>query len=539
MVNRQLELDLVPRKNGKIVDPELISPIELYQIHHHSSSIMSVNQRTSNISSNSNNFSIISNFLYLHLRDISLPSTVAEDDFEFHFSVFDYSLSHHLTEKFVAKVGLNRGDVSNLNLSTVFIDLGTIQASNELYLQIQALRFGKMLIVESKSSKTFSSSATLPSSLNSNTSMARFKRPFGSAIINLSDLIRSEILDKIEMSVKLSTCSNESDFFQIHDMLYKKQSNKLTQLQNSSISLSLKILTGSDSEKLIKDNPLTFKNVSCLTSKKGFPDIIMPGDVRNDLYLVLDSGEFEKGGKSIPKNIEASISLLGSDGLPIKNSISYGSGVEPLSKYNSLVLYHSNNPKWSEIVKISIPLEVFDLKAHLRIEFRHCSTKDNNSNKEKDKNFLGFSFIPLSDEQGTIIKDQSHELYIYKSQDLSEVRNKLNDPSLYLRQAYGPKDYRSNLHHDNFNLIRSSKESVHIRTLLCSTKLTQNGDLLSLLKWRANPETVHEALNKVRRLNGEEVVKFLQDILDALFSMFSTHDGNQTNHSNLVFEGNI
>ena len=36
-------------------------------------------------------------------------------------------------------------------------------------------------------------------------------------------------------------------------------------------------------------------------------------------------------------------------------------------------------------------------------------------------------------------------------------------------------------------------------------------------------------------LSGEEIVKFLQDILDALFAMFSTEDGNSTQHSGLVF----
>ena len=46
---------------------------------------------------------------------------------------------------------------------------------------------------------------------------------------------------------------------------------------------------------------------------------------------------------------------------------------------------------------------------------------------------------------------------------------------------------------------------------------------------------IQEALNRVLRLNGEELVKFLQDVLDALFSMFSTEDGNSTSHSGLVF----
>lgn len=60
-------------------------------------------------------------------------------------------------------------------------------------------------------------------------------------------------------------------------------------------------------------------------------------------------------------------------------------------------------------------------------------------------------------------------------------------------------------------------------------------DLLSLLQWKEHPEKIQDALNRVLRLNGEELVKFLQDVLDALFSMFSTEDGNSTTHSGLVF----
>nr|CAD7269153.1 unnamed protein product [Timema shepardi] len=60
-------------------------------------------------------------------------------------------------------------------------------------------------------------------------------------------------------------------------------------------------------------------------------------------------------------------------------------------------------------------------------------------------------------------------------------------------------------------------------------------DLLSLLQWKEHPDMIQQALDHVLHLGGEELVKFLQDVLDALFSMFSTEDGNSTTHSGLVF----
>ncbi|XP_015795969.1 dedicator of cytokinesis protein 3 isoform X2 [Tetranychus urticae] len=556
--NRLLGLDLVPRIDGQIVDPELISPIELYQIHYESSNGMASSQRASNTSTHSSTFTFVNNFLYLDVRDIVLPLVNFDDNFEISFYLFDYSTSTQLSEKFVVRFPgtnvNNSNGSSNLSdgdhpskgsqFSTVFTDLSNINTTGDVFLLVQVMRIGKMLSVEGKSSKSaFSSSATLPSSLHSTSasgasaaswSNLRFKRPFGSAIQGLSDFLKSETNEKV-FNMKLACTSNECDFYQVHDMLYKKQTNKLTHMTNTSISLVVKFLTGPDSTKIINENSYIFQNVTCLTGKMGFPDVIMPGDVRNDLYLTLESGEFEKGGKSIPKNVEAHTTLYGADAAPIINSISYGCGIDSVTTYTSQVLYHNNNPRWMESIKVLIPLEVCDLKAHIRIEFRHCSTKENQSQREKDKNFLGFCFFPLSDEKGTIIKDGIHELYLYKSNGQSEIRNRLNDPNSYLSLPYGPKDDRE-INHEGNQLTRSSKESVHVRTQLCSTKLTQNTDLLTLLKWRSNPETVQDALMKVHRLNGEEVVKFLQDILDALFSMFSTHDGNQTHHSGLVFK---
>lgn len=54
--------------------------------------------------------------------------------------------------------------------------------------------------------------------------------------------------------------------------------------------------------------------------------------------------------------------------------ISFGSGEPPASEYHSFVLYHNNSPRWSELLKLPIPVDKFR-GSHIRFEFRHCSSK--------------------------------------------------------------------------------------------------------------------------------------------------------------------
>lgn len=45
---------------------------------------------------------------------------------------------------------------------------------------------------------------------------------------------------------------------------------------------------------------------------------LLPGDIRNDLYLTLERGDFERGGKSVQKNIEVTVYVLYADGEILK-----------------------------------------------------------------------------------------------------------------------------------------------------------------------------------------------------------------------------
>jgi len=44
------------------------------------------------------------------------------------------------------------------------------------------------------------------------------------------------------------------------------------------------------------------------------------------------------------------------------------------SEFHSVILYHNNSPRWNETIRLSLPLEAFP-DAHVRLEYRHCSSK--------------------------------------------------------------------------------------------------------------------------------------------------------------------
>ena len=46
--------------------------------------------------------------------------------------------------------------------------------------------------------------------------------------------------------------------------------------------------------------------------------MLIPGDVRNDLYLTVERGDFERGGKSVQKNMEVTVYVVYADGEPLQ-----------------------------------------------------------------------------------------------------------------------------------------------------------------------------------------------------------------------------
>ncbi|XP_068171002.1 dedicator of cytokinesis protein 3 isoform X4 [Antennarius striatus] len=511
--NEHLGLDLVPRKEFETVDEDQISVSELYKMH--LSSRHNVQQTTAQGDANrlrpgEPSRVPVGHHLLVNLKNFTCNS-VGEDT-DIFFSLYDLREGRTISEKFMVRLNKNGGPKNPEKverLCALFTDLSNRDMKRDLYIVSQVIRTGRMLLNDSRKGPP----------------QVQYRRPYGCAVLAMSDVLQtiSELKEEKDFVLKVYTCNNESEWHQIHENIIRRSSTKYTAPSTSyGLIISLQLLRG-DLEQVRREHPLVFSRGVAPTRKMGFPDVIVPGDVRNDLYLTLERGDFERGGKSVQKNVEVTVFVLDAGGGVLQDCISLGSGEPPLQEHRSFVLYHNNSPRWGEVLKLPIPIDRFR-GAHLRFEFRHCSTKDRG-----EKKLFGFSFTPLMRDDGTTLSDQSHELHVYKCDESATF----SSHALYLGLPCCKDDTSCPSAPPGPVFQRSTKETFWISTQLSSTKLTQNVDLLALLKWKAHPDRVLDILGCLRHVSGEEIVKFLQDILDTLFSIL---DDNTEKFGPLVFQ---
>jgi len=457
------------------------------------------------------------------------------EDTELLFTLFDGDKFKPITENYLIK--WNRQGIAPYfnNLRALFTDLSSMDLlRNKIYLVCYVIRIGSMdnKEVDKRVSVTGSVLGKRSSTQSQNSSLASLnellmRRPFGVAALDLTPIIKKaeDFKNDTQLSMPFVSCEKES----LDMTLRKLFNNKDIGKDGSNIWISVELLHG-DLKQIKEEYPhlISVNNMSH-ARKMGFPEVIFPGDVRNDLYVTLVNGEFSKiMGKTVEKNIEVIVSVCNENGDIVRDVISQGGGSQMMSDYRSVIYRHDDKPKWNETFKINVPIEEF-IKCHLKFMFKHRS-----SNESKDKNEKPFamSFVKLQQDNGTTLQQGNHQLVVYKidykKMDSNAQFNYYSLPSQTFELLATPKPSAP-----GFALL--NKDSFTIDINLCSTKLTQDVDLLGLLKWQISPERLDLSLTQLLKVSPEEIVKFLQDILDALFDIL-TQNEDPLKYDDLVFQ---
>lgn len=316
------------------------------------------------------------------------------------------------------------------------------------------------------------------------------RRPFGVAVMDITDIIRGKIDDEEKQhfipvqQIAMETYIRQRQLIMsplitshvigenepLTSVLNKVIAAKEVNHKGQGLWVSLKLLPG-DLTQVQKNFSHLVDRSTAIARKMGFPEIILPGDVRNDIYVTLIHGEFDKGKKKTPKNVEVTMSVYDEEGNPLEKAIHPGAGYEGVSEYKSVVYYQVKQPCWYETVKVSIAIEEV-ARCHIRFTFRHRSSQES---RDKSERAFGVSFVKLMNPDGTTLQDGRHDLVVYKGDN-----KKMEDAKYYLtlpgtKLEMEEKELQASKTLGNFTPTKdSTKDSFQIATLICSTKLTQN-----------------------------------------------------------------
>jgi dedicator of cytokinesis protein 3 len=303
-----------------------------------------------------------------------------------------------------------------------------------------------------------------------------------------------------------------------------------------------------DAKVVIRENPSLLKETP-VTARLGFPDVVFPGDVRNEVYVKLWSGEFSSfttGGSvrrslvsltspaSGPPNVQVTVEARTRNGSVIEGAISSGSGEPPVTQYHSLVFYRNHMPTFGELLKLSLPVKELP-QCHLFFTFRVRSSRDRGpSSKAENERPFAFAYFPLFTNNNAV-QDGSHTLVLYRVDRAGPMT-----PSEYLDAPptlTGANPLTLNIPSSVAKTAVPMKDSLVIRSLLCSTTYTHSKFLLGLLHWEEITDTAELAtcLSKFTFIGEHEIVKFLSDIFDSLFKILSSPRNQGGEIDDLVF----
>ncbi|OCH91820.1 cytoplasmic protein [Obba rivulosa] len=516
--------------------------------------------------------------VYLDLRAFVASPCAPGETAELYFSLYNKADERFVSEEFCAI--LNHNGVlardPTARIRTLFTDLVQSDAQDPIFLVCRIVRNGSMKMASTMGSIPESNRRASEVSiretqyLNGNSfdgSMSgdtlrgdvptQFRRPFGCAILELTQLNamaaeKTEVSSTREHTMSIYVPTNEATFSILHQDILNKNTKEFEKSPRAEMmAVSIKIFYG-DAETIVRENTSLLQDIP-LSLRLGFPDVVFPGDVRNDVYVKLWSGDFpfsqkENARGSVPTfarplvrsvsgNVQVTIEVKDKDGRTIERAISQCSGEPAVTYFHSVVFQRTSQPTFNELVKLRLPYHGVQ-QWHLFFTFRHRSSRERAVGRGSDalERPFAFAFLPLFPDGRAFLEDGSHTLVLYRADRLGQITSDMYlqaTPWLSANQRLEQLSMPTELQ----RIAPPMRDSLTIRSSLCSTKFTQNSVLLSLLNWQqiVDRELLGTVLQGFPYVGEVEIVKFLRDIFDSLFGILVSQNNQSGEMDGLVF----
>ena len=550
--------------------------------------------------------------IYLDLQAFVASPCSPGETAELYFSLYNKPDARFLTEEFCVvlnhqgalarqPVSTNSSHPHDISLSagtgglgkirTLFTDLGAHDILESIYLVCRIVRNGSMKMSGVSSSSGFPGGIPASGSMRRGSELGTvtehdangyahahaanghavhayeggqtYRRPFGCAVLELTQLSkwavdRAEASLAKEHTLPIFVPVREVTFSTLHQAIIASDTGEFEKSPRAEmLAVTIKLFHG-DAPTIVKENPSLLQDAP-ITSRLGFPDVVFPGDTRNEVYIKLWSGEFFSGNTGaattprgligrVPsfagalsggRNVQVSIEVRHRNGGVLENVISPGSGEPPMTVFHSMVFYRNNNPTFGELIKLLIPAELMQF-CHLFFTFRHRNPKEggrpSTSGGDPLERPFAYAYLPLFPDSRAFLQDGPHTLVLYKADKLSSI-----PPDMYYgAPAFLGPSQRPEAIPVPGHLAKTAipgPDSLIIRSFLCSTKITQNPELLGLLNWEqlADKAELATILSKFTFVGEVEIVKFLRDIFDSLFAVLVSKVNESGEMDDLIF----
>lgn len=286
----------------------------------------------------------------------------------------------------------------------------------------------------------------------------------------------------------------------------------------------IKAFTDDDAEGLIKRTPTLLQNIN-QTSRIGFAGA--PSKQRSDIYLTLTevslpkqaflahpkSGTVPLGTQQGLANLQLTLEVRRLTGQRIENCIFPSCNSQGHTAWRTTAA--ERGEPWNLTIRLAIAPE--DVPgSHIVMSIADLP---------------GFPFalcwMPLWND-GAFIQDGDHALTLYQYDEYSS--SIISGRGAYLSLPWGSSRREQPLH--GYNLMAL----LHLRTFLCSTKYSQDPDLLGLLSWNKHSSgDLSELLRRFVFVPEIEIVKLLGEVLDALYEILVDSAGS-AEYEDLVFD---